>query len=260
MLRLNEIKSFFPAELRGNSRFMLREYLQYRILEFIYSGPFATSLNFMGGTAMRIVHGNRRFSEDLDFDNRGLNEKQLTRIAEDIRRKFQLEGYETEIKLVMRGAWHAYIKFPGLLFDELLSEYRTEKVNIRLDAEPQLSQYQPDRFILNRFEVFSTILTVPLSLLMAQKCLAILTRPRKMGRDFFDLVFLMSKGIQPDFGYLTNLAGISDFGSLKVAILKECNLLDMHKLAKEVEPFLFDARDKQKVIQFPEYFRQSFQN
>jgi len=36
--------------------------------------------------------------------------------------------------------------------------------------------------------------------------------------------------------------------------------LDMYKLAKEVEPFLFDARDKQKVIQFPEYFRQSFQN
>lgn len=237
---------------------MLREYLQCRILEFIYAGNWASSLCFMGGTALRIVHGSRRFSEDLDFDNLGLNEEQFARIAEDIQKQFRLEGYEAELKLLMRGAWHCFIKFPGLLFDEGLSGYREEKVIIRLDTEPQPCHYNPERFILNRFEVFSTILTVPLPLLLAQKCVAILSRPRKQGRDFFDVVFLMGKGIQPDYGYLSAVAGIPDAGSLKAAILKECDALDMHKLADDVEPFLFDFKDTQKVIQFPEYFRQAF--
>jgi len=31
-----------------------------------------------------------------------------------------------------------------------------------------------------------------------------------------------------------------------MAILKECDALDMHKLADDVEPFLFDFKDTQK--------------
>ncbi|MGI4871815.1 MAG: nucleotidyl transferase AbiEii/AbiGii toxin family protein [Janthinobacterium lividum] len=34
-------------------------------------------LLFPGGTCLRIVHGNQRFSEDLDFDNSGLRRPSL---------------------------------------------------------------------------------------------------------------------------------------------------------------------------------------
>jgi len=257
MLNFNEIKSFYPEELHAHSALLMREYLQVRILDFISNHPLGGSLFFLGGTALRIVHGNRRFSEDLDFDNRGLDELQLRKIADDVQKMFQMEGYETELKHVTRGAWHAYIKFPGLLFKEGLSGYKEEKITIRLDAEHQPFKYSPERFILNRFEVFSTILTVPIRLLLAQKYAAILTRPRKMGRDFYDVVFLMGRGIQPDFNYLQKVFGISDETSLKTTILQECHALDMSKLAQDVEPFLFDSRDRQKVIQFVDYFQQS---
>ena len=118
--------------------------------------------------------------------------------------------------------------------------------------------YEPDRIILNKFEVFTTILTTPLPLLLAQKLYAIINRPRKQGRDFFDVVFLMSRGVQPDYKYLNAKVGIHNAVSLKAFILEECQSLDMEKIAKDVEPFLFDSKEKQKVIQFVDYFRQSF--
>ena len=258
MLNFNEIKSLFPEHLHTHTGFMMREYLQVRMLDYISNSPCGGSLVFWGGTALRIVYGNRRFSEDLDFDNRGLDEPQLRQMADDIQKRFRMEGYETELKQVMRGAWHAYIRFPGLLFAAGLSGYREEKITIRLDAEHQPFDYQPEKYILNRFEVFTTILTTPLPLLLAQKHAAILTRHRKMGRDFYDVVFLMGKGIQPDFGYLKQVMGISDSTILKTAILKECAALDMQVLARDVEPFLFDSQDRRKVTQFADYFRQAF--
>ena len=115
------------------------------------------------------------------------------RLADIIKRQLQREGYQVDLKVVMRGAWHCYIRFPGMLFKEELSGHREEKILIRLDTEPQLFSYSPDRFILNRFEVFTTILATPLPLLLSQKFYAIVNRDRKQGRDFFDAVFLMSR-------------------------------------------------------------------
>lgn len=106
--------------------------------------------------------------------------------------------------------------------------------------------------------MFTTILTVPLPLLLSQKFFAILNRSRKQGRDFFDVVFLMSRGIQPDYGFLKTKAGIDNAVTLKASILETCQLLDMEKRSKDVEPFLFNSNDRQKVVQFTDYFRQSF--
>jgi len=258
MLNFDQIKSFYPEHLHPYGTFLMREYLQVRILNFISNSSFGRSLFFLGGTALRIVHENQRFSEDLDFDNRGLDESQLRQMAKDIQNEFNLEGYKTELKYVIPGAWHAYLKFPGLLHNEGLSGYRAEKISIRLDAEQQPFDYSPDRFILNRFEVFTTILTVPLPLLLAQKYAAILTRSRKLGRDFYDVVFLMSKGVQPEYDYLQKVLGISDAIMLKSVILEECAKLDMQKLARDVEPFLFHSKNRQKVIQFPDYIKQAY--
>lgn len=91
MLSLREIRPYFPENLHRYPRFMIREYLQYKILEIVYESPFATDLCFLGGTCLRIVHGNRRFSEDLDFDNILLEEENFKDVAADIKRGFQRE-------------------------------------------------------------------------------------------------------------------------------------------------------------------------
>ena len=160
--------------------------------------------------------------------------------------------------MVMKGAWHCHIKFPGLLFDEGLSGHREEKILIQLDTEPQDFDYEPEQFLLNRFEVFTTILTTPLSLLMAQKIYAIINRNRGKGRDFYDLIFLMGRNVKPNYQYLNAKIAVSDPISLKEALLDRCQQLDMETMAKDVEPFLFDPSDVKKVTRF-EYAVQQYE-
>lgn len=256
MLTLDEIQSFYPEQLHHYPKFLLREYLQYKILEIIFESPYANELCFLGGTCLRIVHGNQRFSEDLDFDNFSLSEENFEKVAEIIEKELTREGYETELKTIMKGAWHCHIKFPGLLFERGLSGHKEEKILIQLDTEPQLFNFEPERFVLNRFEVFTTILTTPLPLLMAQKLYAIINRDRNKGRDFFDLVFLMSHDIKPAYDYLKEKISISDSGTLKQAVLDKCQQLDMEDMANDVEPFLFNLRGRKKIIHFEEVVRQ----
>ncbi len=258
MLKLSEIQSFFPGSLHRFPRFMLREYLQYKILDIIYDTEYANEFCFLGGTCLRIVHGNHRFSEDLDFDNTGLGEEQFANVADVIQTRLKREGYEIEIKMVMHRAWHCYIRFPGLLFGEGLSKYQEEKILIQLDAESQHFSFIPERVIVNRFEVFTTILTTPLPLLLAQKFYAIINRNRNKGRDFFDVVFLLGKGVQPDYNFLEAKALITNAQILKQRILEICHSLDMEVMARDVEPFLFNPKDRKKVLRFVEYFQQSF--
>jgi len=250
MLSINQIKPFFPEELHRFPDFMLKEYLQYKILEIIYESSVANRLCFLGGTCLRIVHDNRRFSEDLDFDNLSLTGEQFDQLAGEIEKKLRLQGYETKLKLVFKGAWHCYIKFPRLLFDEGVSGHKQEKILIQIDTEPQDFHYEPQRHILNRFDVFTTILTTPIELLMAQQLYAVLNRPRNKGRDFYDLIFLMSKNVRPDYHYLEAKMGVSNPGELKDALLHKIQSLNMAKMAKDVEPFLFNPTDVRKVEQF----------
>ncbi|TVR33497.1 MAG: nucleotidyl transferase AbiEii/AbiGii toxin family protein [Balneolaceae bacterium] len=250
MLTLDEIQSFYSESLHRYPKFLLREYLQYKILEIIYESPHANGLCFLGGTCLRIVHGNRRFSEDLDFDNLSLSEADFENVAGAIEKELTREGFETEMKTVIKGAWHCHVRFPGLLYEKGLSGHREEKILIQLDTESQHFDYEPERLILNRFEVFTTILTTPLPLLMAQKLYAAINRTRNKGRDFFDLVFLMSRNIQPDYNYLEEKISVSDSEALKNVLLEKCRQLDMDEMARDVEPFLFKPTDRKKVEQF----------
>ena len=252
MLDIHEIEKYYPEQLRGFRRFILREYLQYKILEIVFNGPHANKLIFLGGTCLRIVHGNQRFSEDLDFDNLDLTEAEFHQIAENIAVQLDRMGYEAETKPISRGAFHCYIRFPRLLFLQGLSGYEEEKILIQLDTEAQHFVFMPEKPILNKFDVFTKIAVTPLSILMAQKCYAILNRNRNKGRDFFDLVFLMGLHVQPDMNYLEQKLHILDAADLKKKMLDKCRSLDMNAMADDVAPFLFNAGDTKKIVLFTE--------
>ena len=87
MLELSQIKKFYPETLQGFERLIIREYLQYQILQLIYNGPHSEKLTFLGGTCLRIVHGNQRFSEDLDFDNRNLSEAEFGEVSANLQKE-----------------------------------------------------------------------------------------------------------------------------------------------------------------------------
>ena len=209
MLDIEQIVSYYPPHLRTFRKNLLREYLQYRILQIIYDSPSGIHLCFMGGTAAHIVYGVDRFSEDLDFDNLGLGQEDWEKLADTLMRELQRHGYSPECKTVFRHAYHTHIKFPDVLFDAGIAGHRHARLTIRVNAEPQEFQYRPDTFLLNKFDVFSLIRTTPAPLLLAEKICAILTRKRTLGRDFYDTSFLLGK-TEPDYEYLASRGGIPD--------------------------------------------------
>jgi hypothetical protein len=68
--------------------------------------------------------------------------------------------------------------------------------------------------------------------------------------------FLLSRVDLPNYDYLKLKTGIENAKELKIQVLKRCELLDMKEMAKDVQPFLFDADDAKKVALFAAYIKQ----
>lgn len=255
MLSLPEIKKFYSESLHGFDSFLLREYLQHKILEIIFESPFGQKLTFIGGTCLRIVHNNNRFSEDLDFDNFGLTQNEFEQIADLISENLKNEGYEVEIRNVFRNAFHCHVKFPRLLYEAGVSGFPEEKINIRIDTEAQGFDHLPQSYILNKFDVFTNIRATPLDILLSQKFTAVLNRPRNKGRDFFDIVFLLPQ-VKPNYDFLNFKFGFSNSSDLKKVLLEKCDTIDFEEMSKDVQPFLFHESDIKRVKLFKEYLKQ----
>jgi predicted nucleotidyltransferase component of viral defense system len=253
MLSLQEIKPYYPEQLQSYERFIIREYLQYKILEIIFETPYESKLSFLGGTCLRIIHNNSRFSEDLDFDNFNLSIDDFNSITVIVKQELERLGYEVEMRNVHKGAYHYYIRFPELLYNEGLSNHKEEKILIQLDTESHEFEYKPDQPILNKFDVFTQINVTPPDLLLAQKFFAVINRKRNIGRDFFDIVFLLGQGQTPNYDYLQAKIGITNPDELRALVLEKCRDLIMEEMATDVKPFLFNPKDEKRILLFPQY-------
>lgn len=258
MLSLEQIQQQYPEHLRAHTKSMLREYLQYIILNSIFESAAGRKMVLMGGTALRTVHGGNRFSEDLDFDNYNLTAKEFDQLGVLIRKDLDLLGLTAEVDLKTRTAFRLKIRIPQLLYDVGLSNLPEQKIMIQVDTEPQGYEYTPDKPIINKFGILTKIFSVPPNILLSQKIFAAVKRKRAKGRDFYDIVFLRSLGVKPDFGYTKLKLNIADMPSLKDYVLQKINNYDFKSLASEVEPFLFDPRQSKKVSLFREYVIQNF--
>lgn len=258
MITLDQILQAYPENLRAFKESILKEYLQYKILSSIFNSQYARKLAFLGGTALRIVYGSTRFSEDLDFDNFALTQTEFTDLSRIIQKDLSLEGLEVEVNTVTRNAYRIKIRISKLLFDSGLSAMTEQRILIQVDTVPQNFEYEPEKPLLNKFDVFTQINAVPKDLLLAQKIFASVNRKRIMGRDFFDIVFLYGIGAKPNFAYLKKNINIDNEKDLKKYLLKKTAGLNFEDLARDTEPLLFDPRDKKKVLLFREFVEQSF--
>ncbi len=161
MLDIKQIQSFYPEHLWPFKKNLLREYLQYKILEAIFESPLADKFTFMGGTCIHIVHGSPRFSEDLDFDNPGIGRHDFEALSQRVKRTLELQGYPVELKNTYQDAFRASLRFPGLLHDSGISGHWDEKLLIQIDTEPQEVQYNPDKFILTNSMCFHELTSCP---------------------------------------------------------------------------------------------------
>jgi predicted nucleotidyltransferase component of viral defense system len=254
MLDLQQIKKEYSEPLQGYERAIVREYLQYKILQAIFESTQASKLSFLGGTALRIVHGNSRFSEDIDLDNFGLSWQAFGDLIQRVRLFLELEGFLVETSMVAKDAFHCDLRFPELLFKQGLSPHQQEKILIQLDTVAQGYHYSPEVMILNKFDVFTEIRVTPLNVLLSQKIFTAVNRKRPKGRDFYDITFLFSK-TKPDFGFINQKMGIASSKNLRDELLSRIEDFDFESLARDVAPFLITKEQVKRVVKFREFWK-----
>jgi predicted nucleotidyltransferase component of viral defense system len=202
----NVLISKDPALLVETKRILLKEALQSYVLDFVYNHSSYRHLHFYGGTCLHVIFGLNRLSEDLDFDN---NSKiDLASLPNDLQALFQKSfGYkEATVKTQSseQGILRITMKFPVL--QELgVSPYPNEALHLKVEvsAHKQISVLQNTPvFYFGRSFVPSHF---SLETMMAGKMIACLERNFQRGRegafikgrDFYDLLWYMQKGIRP---------------------------------------------------------------
>jgi len=259
MIQIEQIKQFFPPVIRDNRmyyKYMVKEYLQLLILDYLSTSSHIGKLTFIGGTNLRLTKGIDRFSEDLDFDCKDLSKDEFIEFTDDVLVFLRRNGYKVQIRDRKNDKLKAFrrnIYFPEFLFDLGLSGHKEERFLIKLESQDQNISY--NRIITNiKGCGFYFPFPVPTDeVLAAMKISAMLSRQK--GRDFYDVMFLLSQ-TTPDFDFLNRKIGISNMVDLKQSVKTILNLVDLNIKTKDFEHLLFNKTKSQQIIHFGKFFEE----
>ena len=253
MKPLDDLVRFYPSQIRDRQVAILREYLQYEMLQLLFAARYGSGLTFIGGTALRLAYGTDRFSEDLDFDNQHLTKDEFEHTLMRVQRGLELIDYPCELTFTYKAAYHCAVRFPSLLYKYELSGHKEARLMIKVVTEPQHYSYQREVRQITGLGVTADIAVVPLDVLCAMKVAAVLGRRRPKGRDFYDLSWCLER-TQPDYGYLSEKLGIDDRKALRERVFAHTADFDFEALARDVQPFMMRETDLERVLKFPQQF------
>lgn len=258
MIELEQIKGYFPAELRANTfqKYMVKEYIQLMILDFLSTSPYIQKVVFIGGTNLRLVKGIDRFSEDLDFDCKNFSQEEFVKMTDEILTFLLRSGLRAETRDKASDKLKAYrrnLYFPELLFELGLSGYREERFLVKVESQDQEYDYKPQVVNIKRTGFFFPFPVPPDSTLCAMKLSALLTRQK--GRDFYDAMFLLGQ-VEPDYFYLAEKKGIHNKEELKSALTETTETTDLKKKYRDFEHLLFNKANAEKVLRFAEFVKE----
>ncbi len=166
-----------------------REYCQHLFLSVFYRHPAATSVLFKGGTALRVVYGSPRFSEDLDFSGFRIQKPVIEELITDTLSAIERVGISVDVEEA-KATSGGYL---GIIHYRFLSHH----VEIRLEISlRKAGAVKPETaLIAGDFLPAYTLLHLPQELLVREKLSALLDRAKP--RDFYDLYFILRKGLFP---------------------------------------------------------------
>ncbi|MDZ7636086.1 MAG: nucleotidyl transferase AbiEii/AbiGii toxin family protein [Bacteroidales bacterium] len=121
MIQIKDLQNYYPPLVRDDpnfKRYMLKEYIQLLILDYLSATAWIKKITLIGGTCLRLLKGIDRFSEDIDFDCKDLSKEEFLRMTDDIIRLLLRNGFNVEPRDKESTAKAAVGPFPGLLFDQ----------------------------------------------------------------------------------------------------------------------------------------------
>lgn len=171
---------------------VVREYFQHLFLSYLYKLEGAEKILFKGGTALRIIYGSHRFSEDLDFSSFNIEPHVFKGFIED---RFQdtlnsIEQIGIEVELGPK---------PGPTTEGYYGDATFTLHGLRAGVSINVSQ-RNDRPIKGEVETIASdfippynLYHLPKRILVEEKINALFERGKP--RDFYDLYFMLRKGL-----------------------------------------------------------------
>ena len=259
----------------------LKEVFQEIALLGLYQGGFFEKAAFYGGTALRILHGLPRFSEDLDFTLLEKNDDfDIEQYFSSIIDEFEALGIKIDIAKKEKKNFASDITSAFLKNGTSIHTLKIEandlgnilegihsgkklKIKFEVDINPPL-KFQTESKTLLLPKTFNVI-TMTLPNLYAGKMHAVLCRKwasRVKGRDWYDFEWYVRNNIPLNFNHFCERT--HQFGSLEDTELTKdfFKQLLKEKIAKtsiemvksDVRPFIRNHNDME--IWSTEYFSQ----
>jgi len=244
----------------------LREVMQEIALLGLWRSKFFEKAAFYGGTAIRVLYGLDRFSEDLDFSLLKKGESfELADYSEALKKELASFGFAVEIESRAKPAsaaiQSAFLKADTrtqiitVEFDKGLVQKvprnQVLKIRLEVDIDPPPGFRTEARYLLR--PVPFSVRTFSLPDLFAGKMHAVLCREwksRVKGRDWYDLVWFAAH--HPDLrishleqrmrqtGHWAEPAPLTA-GDLRDLMARRIDKVDIDQIRREVEPFVKDT-------------------
>lgn len=264
------IRKMLPSPLPANSgKFVvaLREIMQSVALLGLWRAKFFYEAAFYGGTALRILYGLNRFSEDLDFSLLKIDSGfDFSRFKNALENEFKAFGFdvsfETRQKAENTAIESAFLKTNTyrqlLIIDtpkELLSGIHPQsllKIKLEIDTKPPGGFDTEMKYVFSPLQFAVRSFTLPS--LFAGKLHAVLCRKwknRVKGRDWYDFAWYVSNHPKVNPFHLEQRMRDSRHYELSVPLTHNkvielldsaIDHLDVAQAKDEITPFITDVR------------------
>lgn len=163
---------------------IIREYIQHLFLRSFYTKKNCESFLFKGGTALRIVFGSPRFSEDLDFTGIGRSRDYEMVLEETL---FDLSNEGINIELIESKTTSG-----GHLANMIVNLFE-EKVEIQnqISFRERAKTNAENMVVTTNLAPSYIIYLLGTKIIVSEKINALIERAKP--RDFFDLYFILRK-------------------------------------------------------------------
>ena len=257
----------YECHTRDDYNNALREILQDIALLGLWRSKFFEHAAFYGGTALRLLYGSDRFSEDLDFSLLKTDDTfSLGNYGEALCREIRSFGFEVDFddrkKARPSAVESAFLKantYRQLVLIGVAEEFlhdlhpaKNLKIRLEVDTDPPGNFETETRYVLR--PVPFPVRTYRLPDLFAGKLHAILCRKwktRVKGRDWYDLVRYVAQHPQVRLAHLeSRMRQSGDYTGdaeltpevLQARLRRAVDGLDVEKARREVAPFIKDQR------------------
>ena len=232
----------------------LYEVMQQVVLSGLYRGGFFKEAAFYGGTCLRIFHGLRRYSEDMDFSLLAKNpnftlETYFPAIIEEARLLGRTVTITKKDKRTFGKVESAFLKDNTDVYNLTFQTEKTLKIKIEVDVNPPLEFSTEQKLLMQPFSFTTRCFTLPD--LYAGKMHALTFRAWKnriKGRDWYDFEWYVRNRVALDFEHLkVRTKEFNDIDLTKelfMELLKErISKADIDVVKADVIPYIIDKRE-----------------